>query len=120
MNNKKLGTSFEKRICEIYAQNGYWVHFISPDARGSQPFDIIAVKNGHVTVFDCKTCKDHIFRISRLEDNQIMAFEKWIDCGNGIPWIAVEHDERIYMISYTRLKIEQKIDLDKEHDYIWT
>lgn len=119
MNNKKLGANFEKQVCNLYAQNGYWVHFIAPDARGSQPFDIIAVKNGKVTVMDCKTCKDHIFRISRLEDNQIMAFERWLACGNGIPWIAVEHDGNVYMISYTRLKINQKVDLDKEEVFLW-
>ena len=119
MNNKKLGTAFEKQICNLYSQSGYWVHFISPDSRGSQPFDIIAVKNGKVTVIDCKTCKDHVFRISRLEDNQIMAFEKWLACGNGIPWVAVEHDGNVYMISYTRLKINQKIDLDKEEVFLW-
>lgn len=119
MNNKKLGSNFERQMCELYAQNGYWVHFISPDARGSQPFDIIAVKNGRVIVFDCKTCKDHIFRLSRLEDNQVMAFEKWIACGNPMPYIAVEYQGAVYMIDYDRLKRSKKIDLRKESVGVW-
>lgn len=114
MNNKRIGTGFERRMCELYAQNGYWVHFITPDTRGSQPFDVIAAKNGVTTVFDCKTCKDHIFRINRLEDNQIMAFEKWWACGNSIPYVAVEHDGRVYMISYDELKMRRSVDLNKK------
>ena len=119
MNNKKIGTAFEKQMCELFSQNGFWVHFISPDSRGSQPFDVIAVKNGHAVVFDCKTCKDHIFRIDRLEDNQIMAFEKWIACGNSAPFVAIEHETAVYMIDYLRLKKEKKIDLREEMVYTW-
>jgi len=113
MNNKKLGTAFEKRMVDYLSQRGYWVHFISPDNRGSQPFDIIAVKDGLALALDCKTCKDKIFRISRLEENQIMAFEKWLTCGNANPFIAVEHDDRIIMIDYCELKQKGKIDLEK-------
>ena len=119
MNNKSIGTEFERQMCELFAQNGYWVHFISPDSRGSQPFDIIAVKDGHSVVFDCKTCKDHIFRIDRLEDNQLMAFEKWLMCGNSMPFVAIEHKTAVYMIDYSRLKKERKIDLNKEVAYTW-
>ena len=46
MNNKIIGTAFEKEMCELLANRGYWVHFITPDNRGAQPFDIIAVKDG--------------------------------------------------------------------------
>ena len=112
MNNKKLGTKFEKRMVDILSESGYWVHFISPDSRGSQPFDVIAVKNGLAVAIDCKTCKDKIFRIGRLEDNQIMAFEKWISCGNLNPFIAVEHDDQVIMIDYCELKKKGKIDLE--------
>ena len=47
MNNKKHGTDFEKRVVAKLAKAGdVWVHFLSPDERGAQPFDIIAVKDG--------------------------------------------------------------------------
>lgn len=111
MNNKKLGAAFEKEICEKLAESGYWVHFIVPDARGAQPFDIIAVKNGQATAIDCKTSASHRFSIRRLEDNQIMAFEKWLDCGNEMPLIVVKYDGHIYQIPYDKLKEKKSINL---------
>lgn len=119
MNNKKKGTAFEKTMQEIYSQNGWWVHFISPDSRGMQPFDVIAVKNNKIHVFDCKTCQSDIFSIDRLEDNQILAFEKWIKCGNSDPFIAVEHDSKVYFIDYKRLKKEKRINLSREVGTLW-
>lgn len=113
MNNKKLGTDFERSMVNLMAKQGYWVHFINPDSRGAQPFDIIAVKDGLAIAIDCKTCKDHIFRLGRLEENQIMAFEKWLKCGNETPFLAVLYKDKICMIPYNRLKEEGSIDLDE-------
>lgn len=112
MNNKRLGTAFERLVVRRLAQSGYWVHFISPDNSGAQPFDIIAVKNGTCIVGDCKTSKDHIFRIGRLEENQKYAFEKWLSCGNPEPLIFVEYKGEIKIIKYTDLKEAGRIDLD--------
>lgn len=114
MNNKALGMQFEKRICELFAKNGYWVHFISPDNRGAQPFDIIAVKNGYAIVGDCKTSAYKVFPMSRLEDNQIMAFEKWMACGNTTPYIIIQYRDDVYFVPYTTLKIKNKIDITEE------
>lgn len=113
MNNKQLGTQFERDVCELYRQNGYWVHFIVPDARGAQPFDIIAVKDGKAVAIDCKTCVANTFNISRLEDNQIMAFDLWLRCGNGDPILAVNHNGEIYQISYLDLKTKRSIKLEE-------
>ena len=55
MNNKRRGTEFERQMCDILAKKGYWVHFIVPDARGAQPFDIIACRDGRPVAIDCKT-----------------------------------------------------------------
>ena len=112
MNNKTLGTAFEREMCELLASKGFWVHFIVPDARGAQPFDIIAVKNGVPLAMDCKTCEANTFSISRLEDNQISAFNKWIACGNPDPFIAVKHNELIYLVSYMDLKDRKSVKLD--------
>lgn len=111
MNNKQIGTAFERELCDALAKDGYWVHFITPDARGAQPFDVIAVKDGIGYAIDCKTCVQPIFTIDRLEDNQIMAFEKWKKCGNTDPMIAVKHDGKIYMLAYSDLKKERRIRL---------
>lgn len=114
MNNKKTGSDFEREFCQILADKGYWVHFLSPDSRGAQPFDVIAVRNGHAIAVDCKTSVKPIFDISRLEDNQIMAFEKWINCGNYPPFIAIKYAGDIYLVNYLKLKCDKKIDFRKD------
>lgn len=114
MNNKKHGTAFEKLVVKKISETGAWVHFLSPDERGAQPFDIIAVKDGVALAAECKTqdSKNRYFPISRLEDNQIMAFEKWLACGNPEPIIFVEYKDKIKIIEYSRLKRDGKVDLD--------
>ncbi len=116
MNNKKLGTDFEQEICAKLANLGYWVHFITPDNRGAQPFDIIAMKGGIAYAVDCKTCVSDTFSISRLEDNQIFAFEKWIRCGGTDPIIAVKHEGEVWPINYSLLKEKRRIKLNAEDD----
>ena len=93
-NNKQIGAEFEREMCQYLKRKGYWVHFLFPDATGAQPFDIIAVKDGISVVMDCKTAVKPIFPISRLEDNQRMAFEFWLKCGNNMPYIATCSDDR--------------------------
>lgn len=116
MNNKRLGMAFEKEMAQRLADAGFWVHFLQPAPDGSQPFDLIFVKNGVAMVADCKTCASHIFGIDRLEDNQIMAFEKWIKCGNLMPLIFVKHNGVVYNIWYRDLKEQKRIDLLKLGD----
>ena len=120
MNNKKIGTEFEKYVCKILKYMGYWVHFIAPDSRGAQPFDIIAVKNGMAVAIECKTldAKQKYFSIDRIEENQRMAFERWIACGNLEPTIAVlhgdrisENNENIHLITWSELKVLGKVEM---------
>ena len=112
MNNKMIGTYFERKMCNLLSDKGWWVHFIEPKQSGAQPFDIIAVKNGRAIAIDCKTCASDRFSIDRLEDNQIMAFDKWIACGNNEPYIIIEHDEDIYIVPYSYLKDNKSIKLE--------
>lgn len=116
MNNKTRGTRWERQFCDILAREGYWVHFMAPDNHGAQPFDVIAVKDGAAFAFDCKTCAAKNFSISRLESNQIMAFEKWLSCGNTEPQIAVLHDNKVSLIGYLRLKEKRSINLEEEDE----
>ena len=111
-NIKKIGTNFEKEMCCKLQDAGWWVHFLSPNASGAQPFDIIAVKRGIALAADCKTSNRDIFDIERLEDNQILAFDKWMMCKNTIPEIFVKHSGKIYMIPYTVLMSERKCRLE--------
>lgn len=120
MNNKKLGISFEQYVCKVLAKNGVWVHFLAPDSRGAQPFDIIAAKDGHVWAIECKTLdsKVRLFTIDRLEQNQRMSFKKWRDCGNGEPLIFVWHNHEIKVIEYKDLEKAGKVDMYKS-DSAW-
>lgn len=118
MNNKKLGTAWENEFCNILAKKGYWVHFISPNMAGAQPFDVIAVKGGIAYAYDCKTSAKHIFSIDRLEDNQVMAFEKWLKCGNTMPLIAIKYQNKMFLVPYGYLKASKRVDLDKREGQI--
>lgn len=112
MNNKKLGTLFEREVCELLAAKGYWVHFIVPDNRCAQPFDVIAVKNGVAIAIDCKTSCTEKFAFSRLEDNQVSAFELWMKCGNEMPLIYVKYNDHICVVPYSDLKNNRLVDLE--------
>lgn len=115
MNNKQLGTEWERKVCKFLADNGYWAHFIVPDARGAQPFDVIAVKDGESFAIDCKTCVAKSFNISRLEDNQITAFNKWLERGNDNAYIAVKHEGHLYWINYEMLSERKSVKLTEEY-----
>lgn len=117
MNNKKKGSDFEKLFADVLAKRGFWVHFMHPAPDGGQPFDVIAVKNGEAYAFDCKTCDSDVFTYDRLEQNQRLAFEKWMRCGNSQPQIAVYHNGYIYMIGYQKLKARERVELVKEE--VW-
>ena len=111
MNNKKLGTDFEREMVNLLASEGFWVHFMSPASDGSQPFDLIFVKDGLAMAADCKTSSKRKFSIDRLEDNQIMAFEKWLRCGNLEPVIFVKYQNKVYTVYYKQLKEAGQVDL---------
>ena len=118
MNNKRLGTEFEREVVTLLSKRGYWVHFITPDSRGSQPFDIIASKDDRPIVADCKTSSKKWFNISRLEENQIMAFELWLKRGNSKAFIFIKYNEKIYQIPYRMLKGLQIINLEENKNFI--
>lgn len=113
MNNKRLGTEFEGEVVKLLSQQGYWVHFITPDASGSQPFDIIASKNDMPIVIDCKTSVAKWFNISRLEENQKMAFELWLKKGNSWAYLFIKYKEKIYQVPYVLLKEYNRINLEE-------
>lgn len=87
--NRKNGNAFERELCKILADNGFWVHNMAQNAQG-QPFDVLAVKNGHPYGIDCKLCEHDTFSLDRIESNQDSAMRKWQDCGNGKGWFAIK------------------------------
>ncbi len=114
MNNKRRGSSFEKELSEILSKKGYWVTLLNPKNNiGSQPADLIAVKDNKSILVDCKTCSKHLFPISRIEQNQWNASKRYFKCGNTNYIIAIKYQEDIYMIPITKInKNEKSIDLN--------
>lgn len=99
MINKKLGNDFEQELCEILADAGYWVHNFA-NRKNGQPADIIAVKNTKARLIDAKVCSRDLFDFRRVEDNQQLAMDMWISCGNIEPCFALKCSDGIYVIKY--------------------
>lgn len=114
--NKKIGNEFEKELANILVSKGYWVTLLNPKTHiGSQPADLIAVKDNKATLIDCKTCKTHLFPISRIEENQWLAYEKYKKCGNTDYVLAIKYLEVIYIIPIDTINKDRKsIDLEKQ------
>lgn len=74
MNVKKIGDEFEKKLCELFANKGYWCHNFSYDVNG-QPCDIVALKNNISWLVDVKHCVGNRFSFSRIESNQKGCFK---------------------------------------------
>lgn len=108
------GLEFEKYILAVLQRQGYWAHRLTPDNRGAQPFDIIAVKDDKVYAYDCKviSTKKLRFQFSRIEENQKTAMQYFSEinltsevaflvwcCGNvyKIPWILTTIEKSILL-----------------------
>lgn len=119
MNNKSLGNKFEKDFAIFLANKGYWVHFIEGAAHtGSQPCDIVAIKRDFPELYDCKTLnnKNGLFPISRIEENQRLAFERLRKCKNHRTnfALAILWNNDVYYVFFDDIDFEKKsIDLKK-------
>lgn len=100
MSNKSNGNCFEREMAKMLSDKGCWVHIIRDNENG-QPFDLIAVRRSTTTAIDCKLCLSDSFKLSRIEDNQRLAFEKFNRCaGAGRSVLAlkfVKHDSIVFM-----------------------
>ena len=103
MINKKLGNKFEKELSEILYNAGYWVHLLNQNKNG-QPADIIAVKNKKAYLIDAKVCSLEKFAFKRVEENQHLSMQMFIECGNTTPYFALKARDEIYMLSYKTIR----------------
>lgn len=94
--NKRDGNRFECDFCDLLSQYGFWVHNMAQNQSG-QPADVIAVRDRLAYLIDCKVCHGR-FALSRIEDNQHYAMQRWSDCGNNDGWFALKVDDDIYML----------------------
>lgn len=103
MSNKATGTQFERELASILAQYSFWVH-IFQDNHNGQPCDVIAARNGHTYLFDCKDCQGNFFRLDRMEENQCSAMKLFELTGNGSGKFVVRfYPAEIYLVSYWQL-----------------
>lgn len=123
ISNKKIGSKFEKDFCEFLANKKYWVHFIEGASHtGAQPCDIIAIKKDFPELYDCKTLnnKSGLFPISRIEENQRLAYERIRKCGNPetIFSLAILWNNNLYYIDFDDIDFNKKsIDLKEISPY---
>lgn len=102
-NNQHRGKDLEKRFMEFLSRNGFWVHFMHPAPDGSQPFDIIACKDGIVYAFDCKTLDGkERFPVDRAEDNQRMAFNLMNRKRNYLTYFVIEVERNIVVFVHSK------------------
>lgn len=92
------GSEFEQYLSVILYDNGYWALNIPRNRFGAQPFDIVAIKGSRILAIDCKVCSQPRFPLSRIEDNQWMAFDLIKKRTNAECYLACFYDNRIYWI----------------------
>ena len=107
------GSQFERIIVRALGDCGYWAHRIAPDARGAQPFDVIAMGGGKVIAADCKVCQGGRFSFERFEDNQRLAFElirqNNMNSNNLYIGIFAWYDRKVYWIDYDSLLAQMRV-----------
>ena len=103
-------------MAETLKEDGWWVTFLTPKQHiGSQPCDLVAIKNNETRLIDCKTCSTNLFPISRIEENQRQAFKRYRKCGNTNFILAIKYKNKVYEINLKNVDFTQKsIDLERE------
>lgn len=112
--NKRNGSALERRFAKALSKNA-WVHLLKDNANG-QPFDVIAVCGNTAYAYDCKLCKGNIFRCSRIELNQHLAFQRMLRHGNKYCYIAIcfaAEADRVYCVPYKRIKKYKSVDIEE-------
>ena len=110
------GREFEKYMVDWLSEKGFWVHRMAESNTGSQPFDIIALRDYKVCAFDCKviSTKRPYFPFSRIEENQRRAFEKLYlrYAGNLLCGFVIYFEGGVYLLDY--LKVKRRIEEGKK------
>lgn len=109
-NNKQIGSEFEQKFCMHFFRQGYWAHFLNPAPDGSQPFDVILIKDGHAIAIDCKTVEGKRFPLDRIEPNQESAFRLMENCGNTDNYFALKISESEMILVPANFLIYEKLD----------
>ena len=103
MSNKAIGTRFERDFAAALNEHGFWVHLFQDNYNG-QPCDVIAARNGHTYLFDCKECVGNFFRLDRMAENQLNAMKLFELTGNSRGKFAIRFGGmQTYLVDYWQL-----------------
>ena len=117
---QKKGSEWENEFAQILSRNGFWATVLPKQRDGSQPFDVVASKNGKMLAFDCKTVKGYNYQLNRIEENQEKAFIKLEQCGSYANYFAIKCDDGLMVLLDANILISYKssgiksIDIRKE------
>lgn len=115
------GTEFEKKVCDLLASKGLWVHNFAKAKNGSQPFDILAIGESCIYAYDCKVISNDVKTLTqaRIEDNQIFSFTRLYEC--CVPTqcgFLVWKNGVIYYIAFYEITGEKSVKLEG-HEWMW-
>ena len=120
MSNKSKGSKFEEDFAKYLSNKNSWVHlFAGASHTGSQPCDVIAVRYDSAEFYDCKTLenKNGLFPISRIEENQILAYKKIRETRNPetIFALIIIWNNDLYCIEFDNINFDSKSINLKQH-----
>lgn len=111
-----LGKRFEQDLCRYFSKQDYYVIYNEKGVTGSQPCDLVIIKGNIATMIDCKNIENEtgMFPISRIEENQYLAYKRFKECGNSNFILAIKNNNNVYFIDFGLLQFYNKtIHLDK-------
>jgi Holliday junction resolvase len=107
MNNREIGRNTELRVAKLLKDAGYYVSYCHPNGGGQQSCDFIAMKDRESYLFDVK----HLVNLRRpkAEINQIISFERWIECGGTTPFFLIECNGELYKLEWGKGKVPERL-----------
>lgn len=88
--NKQQGNRFERELCDMLAEKGFWAHNFQQSKDG-QPADVIAIKDRFHALIDCKLVStDAGFQFSRFEENQRLSMRLFHQRGGQMCYLALK------------------------------
>ena len=112
----ELGKKFEEELCWYLSDEGYYVIYNEKNISGSQPVDIVAIKHNNAILIECKNLENKTgrFSLSRIEQNQWLAYKKLQECNNSNMIIAILWNDNVYFINFDLLNyFDKSINLNK-------
>ena len=104
----------KKNYVGIYQMMDIILFITKNGVTGSQPVDIVAIKNNIATLIECKNLENTSgkFPLSRIESNQWLAYKKLKECHNSNMTLAIYWNNNIYFVNFDLLQFFNKsIDL---------